>query len=363
MGRVFALLGVLVIVLLAAAQAPPRAASNQGAKAGTSDDAAKEIQRLLGQLASPRFIDRDAAAKRLAAIGEPALDPLRKAVETAKDVEVQRRCQILIDRIEGAVLSQLLADGIREHKNKNFKKALALFEEALQKGFARWPRKPPNEEIPYVVEVSLHAARVLQDLKDYEKSARMYATASYYASGERRREVMKEWSAVAEQLLAQWTELVKAKVAAEPVAKALSEKHSLVVLHSRRYAGGGYFRSAFSFLYETSDPDKHYNDVQLLFDNGGVPKRFTLNMVGNQENRAADLGKVDFDKDPDPRDKQLRWSNEEVEAKERHVYLYHAKDEHGNDFFVLFQVVAVDGDSRFTAFVWRRLPGGKVVKR
>lgn len=45
------------------------------------------------------------------------------------------------------------------------------------------------------------------------------------------------------------------------------------------------------------------------------------------------------------------------------VYLERIHDDLGNNFYVLFQVIAVDKDSRYMAFVWRRLPGGKIVKR
>ncbi len=45
-----------------------------------------------------------------------------------------------------------------------------------------------------------------------------------------------------------------------------------------------------------------------------------------------------------------------------HVYLEHVRDELSNDFFVLFQVIDVDPQSRYVAFIWRKLPGGKRVK-
>ena len=50
-------------------------------------------------------------------------------------------------------------------------------------------------------------------------------------------------------------------------------------------------------------------------------------------------------------------------AVEGKVYLERVRDTEGNNFYVLFQVIAVDKDSRYMAFLWRKLPGGKVVKR
>src|SRR5262249_49028442 len=120
-------------------------------------------------------------------------------------------------------------------------------------------------------------------------------------------------------------------------------------------------------LYETTIERKHYNDVQLLFDNGRRDRTLSVNMVVGQENRVADLGTVDFEKNPDlakvAADKKVPWSSDSCEAVERHVYLENVKDDRGNNFFVLFQVVAVEKDGKFVAIVWRCLPGGKVVKQ
>src|SRR4051812_26915778 len=55
-------------------------------RAADADD--REIQRLVRQLGSNRFRERQAAAKRLEEIGEPALGALQKATDT---LEVRRR--------------------------------------------------------------------------------------------------------------------------------------------------------------------------------------------------------------------------------------------------------------------------------
>src|SRR5262249_18385294 len=149
--------------------------------------------------------------------------------------------------------------------------------------------------------------------------------------------------------------------------KGLEKTYPFVLPPPRRYAGGRYLQSTYSFLYETADAAKHFNDVQLQFDNGTGENTFGVNMSVGQENRVADLGKVNFVKDPDPAkvgaDGKSNWSSEECKAQEGHVYLEEIKDRQGNHFFVLFQVVATDKDSRFLAFIWRKLPGGTVVKR
>jgi hypothetical protein len=55
-----------------------------------------EIEKLIQQLGSPRFAEREAATKRLEAIGEPAVDALRKAVASNPDAEIRRRASSLL---------------------------------------------------------------------------------------------------------------------------------------------------------------------------------------------------------------------------------------------------------------------------
>ena len=67
--------------------------------AADKEPAAEDIDRLIRQLGSDKFSDREAASKRLTDIGEPALDQLRKAAD-ATDVEVRRRVRDLLKVIE-----------------------------------------------------------------------------------------------------------------------------------------------------------------------------------------------------------------------------------------------------------------------
>lgn len=169
-----------------------------------------------------------------------------------------------------------------------------------------------------------------------------------------------------ETLVRQWEKDVRKRLGKDARLKALATRHPLVVLHSRHlYAGGDYKGSAYSFVYETAEAKKHRNDVQVLFHNGGDPKSFDFNMLVGQQNLVVDLGKVDFRKDPDPARISIDHpgvASGGAKAEEGHVYLERVRDDRGNNFYVLFQVVAVDGGSRYMAFLWRRLPGGKVVR-
>ena len=150
----------------------------------------------------------------------------------------------------------------------------------------------------------------------------------------------------------------------EKELKALEAKYPLILLHSRQFCKGGeYKRSAYSFIYETADEKRHHNEVQMIFHNGGEPMTF---VVTGGQNLAVDLGKVDFKKDPDPAKITIDHPGIVTNAAlavEGHVYLVRIRDDRGNNFYVLFQIVGVDEGSRYMAFFWRKLPGGKVVKQ
>jgi hypothetical protein len=64
-----------------------------------------EVERLIQQLGSEQFADREAASRALDAIGEPALDALRKAGRSS-DAEVRRRADELLRRIEDRAATQ-----------------------------------------------------------------------------------------------------------------------------------------------------------------------------------------------------------------------------------------------------------------
>src|SRR3954453_24249902 len=66
--------------------------------AGTEPPTPAEIRRLVTQLGSDQFAEREAASRRLEAIGEPALPALRKATAN-QDPEVRRRAGQVIPAI------------------------------------------------------------------------------------------------------------------------------------------------------------------------------------------------------------------------------------------------------------------------
>jgi hypothetical protein len=161
----------------------------------------------------------------------------------------------------------------------------------------------------------------------------------------------------------QWEKEVRTRLDKDAKLKALAAKHRLVLLHSRKlYAGGHYKQSAYSFICASADEKTHRNSVHLLFDNG-TPNTFMVNMTVGQQNLLVDLGQADFTKNPDPAKISIDHPGVVTVAKavEGHVYLERIRDQRGNNFYVLLQVVAVDKGGRYMAFLWRMLPGGKIV--
>src|SRR5437762_8820559 len=80
------LLGSTVLAQNATVPTKPAATAN-----------AQEIERLVKQLESSRFKEREEASKRLAEIGEPALDALAKVTST---LEARRRAEAIVAVIE-----------------------------------------------------------------------------------------------------------------------------------------------------------------------------------------------------------------------------------------------------------------------
>jgi hypothetical protein len=62
---------------------------------------------LIKQLGHEEFTKREAASKELDAIGEPALDALRKAAASDGDVEIRRRAERIVQSVTGRIRAAL----------------------------------------------------------------------------------------------------------------------------------------------------------------------------------------------------------------------------------------------------------------
>jgi tetratricopeptide (TPR) repeat protein len=335
-----------------------------------SQPSSEQVKKLIDALASLDFAERNLSTKKLAALGEKVLPALKEAAKNHIDPEARRRAQQLVDRLTPDELDQLVKKAAKTEELKQYKEAVALWEKVTELGKARLSpgTAAPSSDIPFLTDAFLHLARMRRKLDDHEKAADAYGRAEYYSNfnNNKRAEIDKEWHGMVNELLKSWESIVAKRIKENGKLRAITMRYPVVLLHSRRYAEGGYIQSAFSFNYETSDVSKHKNDVQFLFDNGGRDNTFSFNCLLGQENRVVDLGQVDFTRDPDPATISgpggPEWSTKKCKATDGHVYLEEIKDKRGNHFFVIFQILATDKDSRYVAFVWRKLPGGKVVK-
>src|SRR5690349_11910114 len=80
-------------------------AGDAGAGPSAGNAKADDIARLIDQLGSASFPEREAGSERLDAIGAPALEALHKATKSA-DAEVRRRAGDLVERIGRRVESE-----------------------------------------------------------------------------------------------------------------------------------------------------------------------------------------------------------------------------------------------------------------
>jgi beta-lactamase regulating signal transducer with metallopeptidase domain len=335
-----------------------------------SGDSKPDVQGLIKQLGSREFSERQAAMKKLEALGEKATKEIREAADKATDPELRRRLVQILEDQESKAFDKAFNEALHEETvTKDYPKAAQLFEALAKARATKWLARPHTQEDwddLLTTDAFVHLARCYAQLEKYADAANAYGRAQYYSDFNRKKrdQIRAECSEMALKLIPRWEKAVREQVEKDPVIKKLASKYPLVVLHSRRFAsGGGYLRSAFSFISETADEEKHGNDVQLLFDNGGRKGTFDINMLTNQQNLVVDLGAVPFERDPDPKTIDIDAENSwQVggHANEGHVYLERVRDERGNRFYVVFQIVAVDPQKDYMAFVWRRLPGGRV---
>src|SRR5690349_6895172 len=69
--------------------------------------APSEVDRLIQQLGSDSFAEREAASKALDAVGESALEALQKAAREDRDAEVRRRAKGLVELLEARLYGEL----------------------------------------------------------------------------------------------------------------------------------------------------------------------------------------------------------------------------------------------------------------
>src|SRR5262245_59621941 len=88
------------------------------------NDAAR-ADRLIEQLGSQVFAERQEATRALLRLGLPALEPLRTAAKTSDDLEIRRRAEGLVNAIEKEAIIERIR-GIRQSKLSPEEKAQQL---------------------------------------------------------------------------------------------------------------------------------------------------------------------------------------------------------------------------------------------
>ena len=164
----------------------------------------------------------------------------------------------------------------------------------------------------------------------------------------------------------EWEKNTRERVAKDAELKRLLVKYPFVLLAEPTIDGmeADATYSNFSFVHETTNLKKYSDRAQLFFYGGDEERTFGIDR--GLKNFTVDLGKQDFDKNPDLEKISIDHSGLSADggvASEGHVYLQHVNTHRGSDFYVLFQVVAAEKNGQFMAFVWRKLPGGKIVKQ
>jgi hypothetical protein len=113
--------------------------------------ATTEVPRLIQQLGSKRFKEREAATKALDNVGEQALEPLRKAAKDDADAEVRRRAGALVERLARR-LAPVWAKRIIDSKLSRAErlaamKALAKVGEPALDALRKAAKESPDEEV------------------------------------------------------------------------------------------------------------------------------------------------------------------------------------------------------------------------
>src|SRR5262245_42791388 len=86
-----------------------------GLPVGAADKASPEtIAQLIEKLGSTDFTERDKATKALEALGEQAVDALKKATQ-GDDLETKRRAEELLKKVEAKLLTKKVLEPTKVH--------------------------------------------------------------------------------------------------------------------------------------------------------------------------------------------------------------------------------------------------------
>src|SRR5262249_8595512 len=129
---------------------------------------ATEIDRLIQQLGSDRFAEREKASRRLEIIGEPALEALSKATKSA-DTEIRKRAIHLEKTIQARATCQVL---IRSLQDSDEKVRLSATEALIGMGRTAVPQLiqllQAKHKAPYIAAVGVFHKMALMGQRHHE---------------------------------------------------------------------------------------------------------------------------------------------------------------------------------------------------
>jgi RNA polymerase sigma factor (sigma-70 family) len=193
------LLGVAIagagVMTLASAQtqstSPTRAQDKAQPKNNperTERPGAATIQRLIDQFASPQFAEREAAAKELRQIGEPALAPLRQAALAAKEPEVRRRAEQVERGIVDDAITRLLKE--ENHEDQIYNQKIARILQRVTDLARERVRADRTAGLPgnvtFLTDAYLRLARARKRLGESAAAVEAYEQAEYYCKDSRK---------------------------------------------------------------------------------------------------------------------------------------------------------------------------------
>src|SRR5262245_5993623 len=220
----------------------------------------EKIDKLIQQLGSPKFSEREAASKALEAIGEPALDALREAAAKNKDIEIRRRAQRLVATVsdkmfdkmidkmlgegadanriydkmteEGMAIEKLLVrmfrEGVRQETvTRNLKRAYDFLSVTVDVASHRRYATKKTGDDPFLADAYIHLARTWRKMNRYDQAAREYQEALYFCNFDagKRRGIGRECSEIVDVLVPEWKKVVKDKIDKDPSLKKLVAKY------------------------------------------------------------------------------------------------------------------------------------------
>jgi hypothetical protein len=129
------------------------AAGSLGQAVPTGEPAPQAVAKLIAQLRADHFRSRQQASAELEKLGDPVLPALRKAATANVELEVQRRIELVVSRIQAAsVEKQLKAycakQGLARDKVESCKSALAPEGRVFRYKLAAVPAKENQEALP-----------------------------------------------------------------------------------------------------------------------------------------------------------------------------------------------------------------------